>query len=105
MTFRERREALHEQLCTVLGSRNCYFQAPTGLKMRYPCIRYDLESKEGEYADNIPYLKQHQWGLTVIDYDPESNIPDQLEDTLPYCSFDRSYCADGLNHFVLTLYF
>lgn len=105
MTMRTKREYLHERLCSILGSRNCYFQSPTGLKMKYPCIKYDLNDENTKYADDIIYSKYYRWNLTVIDYDPESDIPDKLEESLSYCSFDRSYFADGLAHFVLTLYF
>ena len=36
----DRRLQLHEELCSVLGSRNVYFQPPETIKLTYPCIIY-----------------------------------------------------------------
>lgn len=94
---------LHEILCGILGSRNCYFTAPSN-GMEYPCIKYELVGKKVDYADNIPYKTARRWTLIVIDEDEDSEIPDRLEQ-LPYCSFDRRYTTSELNHFVFTLYF
>lgn len=56
------------------------------------------------HADNIKYLNTRGWLVTVIDEDPDSQIAKEVE-KLPYCTFDRPYTADGLNHFVYRLYF
>lgn len=42
--------------------------------------------------------------ITLIDDDPDSELPDKLE-TFPLCQFDRFYPADNLNHWVYNLYF
>lgn len=84
--------------------KHVYFRAPSK-GMRYPCIKYDLSGKMVNHADNIKYLKRNQWSITIIDEDPDSDIPETFEETFPYCRFDRSYQADGLNHFVYTLYY
>lgn len=93
---------LHEKLCDILGSRNVYFRPPAK-GMKYPCIIYDLEGYDPRYADNIPYTDPKRWSLTVIDQNPDSEIPYKLLQ-LSYCHLDRPYQADGLNHFVFTLY-
>lgn len=98
------REELHEILCNVIGSRNCYFQPPSNIRMKYPCMRYELARMNPLHADNIPYLNAKAYSLTYIDKDPESEMPERLLQ-LPYCSFDRAYNADGLHHTVLTLYY
>lgn len=98
------REELHEVLCNIIGSRNCYFQPPSTIRMVYPCIRYELARINPTHADNIPYLNSKAYSLTYIDEDLESEIPEKLLN-LPYCSFDRSYDAEGLHHTVLTLYY
>lgn len=90
---------LHE----VLGSENVYFRQPSE-GMNYPCIKYDLADKETTFADNIPYIKAKRWTLIVIDENPDSEIPEKLEE-LPYCTFDRTYQSDGLNHWVYNLYY
>lgn len=98
------REELHEILCNILGSRNCYFQPPSSKKMKYPCIRYELARITPTHADNIPYLSAKAYSLTYIDEDPDSDMPDKIL-KLPYCSFDRAYNADGLHHTVFTLFY
>lgn len=106
MTQETKRLKLHEELCELLGSRYCYFCPPTGLSMKYPCIRYETSSAPREvYADNRIYLFKQHYTLTVIDYDPDTEIPEKLIGKFPYCRLDRSYEADGLNHFILSLFY
>lgn len=81
-----------------------YFQEPTNVAMKYPCIVYDLDEVETSYADNKPYRRVKRWKITVIDEDPDSDIWEKVA-ALPMCAFDRKYKADNLHHFVLNLFF
>lgn len=99
-----RRLQLHEELCTLLNSRNVYFRPPASEKMKYPCILYDLSKMDTEHANNKPYTIDKAYRLTVIDEDEDSEIPDKVA-MLSRCKFDRAYMADGLNHWVFTLYY
>ena len=95
---------LHEKLCEILGSKNCYYRVPSK-GMKYPCIKYSLSGFSQEYADNIRYMSGKKYSLIVIDPNPESDIAERLVNSLPYCTMDRSpYISDNLNHFPLTLY-
>ena len=97
------RLTLHEELCKVLGSQNCYFSPPS--KMKYPCIKYERENPSVTHADNDEYRCVERWMVTVIDPNPDSDIPKKLKDRFKtYCSKSREYPADGLYHFVYTLY-
>lgn len=97
------RTDLHEKLCDILGTRYVYYRKPSkGVK--YPCIIYDLDGETPRFADDIPYITPKRWSITIVDQNPDSEIPDRLR-CLRYCRFDRSYNANGLNHFVYTLYF
>lgn len=98
------RTQLQELLESILGSRNVYFQPPESIRMDYPAIVYSLNRITGNHADNTVYLKNKEYELKVIDWDPESEIVDKVL-KLPFCKFDRSYIADDLNHFVCTLYY
>lgn len=80
-----------------------YFQPPTE-GMVYPCIKYARSSSFTSNADNLKYLFYKRYDITVIDRDPDSLIPDQVE-SLPHSRFDRFYVVDGLNHFVFNLFF
>lgn len=40
----------------------------------------------------------------VMDEDPDSTIPDAVS-AFPMCTFVRHYAANGLNHWVFSIYF
>lgn len=104
------KQALHDVLCNALGAPfpggkdHCYFEPPANLVMEYPCIRYNHTNNRYEHADNIKYTKTKRYMVTVFDHDPDSKIPEKIEE-LPYCSLDRRYDADGLSHWVYVLYY
>lgn len=98
------RPLLHSLLKELFGSTNVYFQPPPNVQMQYPAIVYHLDGEDAKFADNRPYSRTKLYQVTVIDRNPDSEIPDRLAE-LPMCSFERFFVADGLNHFVYTLYF
>lgn len=98
------REDLHELLCDCLGGILGYFQPPATVKMRYPCFVYSLDDIDTKYADDMVYHHKKKYKITVIDNDPDSVIHENLL-SLPYCSFDRPYTANNLNHWVYTFYY
>lgn len=83
---------------------NVYFQPPPTLTMKYPCIVYSKEDVDTTHANNIPYKNTKRYSVTVIDRDPDSEIPDKVAE-LPLCVFDRFFTADNLNHDVFKLFF
>lgn len=95
---------LHEVLCGILKSKSCYFQPPSSVRMQYPAIVYSRKNVEKRSADDMAYRKLPSYELVLIDKNPDSEFVDKLLD-LPYCSFDRHYESDNLNHDVFTLYF
>ena len=100
------RAALQELLLALMpdGHKNVYFQPPTGMLMHYPCITYERSTIQSEYADNTSYANTKRYEVTVIDRDPDSDIPDKVL-MLPLCSHDRFFAVDNLNHDVFTLFF
>lgn len=94
---------LHQKLKT-LGAKKVYFQPPETVKMEYPCIRYELDGEDTKFADNKPHIRAKRYAVTVIDPDPDSNIPDKVGG-FSMCKFDRKYTKDNLNHFVYILYY
>lgn len=98
------RLALQTLLEETLGSRNVYFQPPSNISMRYPCIVYSRDDVDVIFADNDPYRLLTRYQVSVIDQDPDSEIPHRVA-SLPKCRFNRFYTADNLNHDVFTLYF
>ena len=88
----------------LLGSANVYFQPPPSVMMQYPCIIYNRDDEDTDYADNKPYKHMKKYQVTVVTKDPDSDIPDKVA-ALPLCSYDRYYAADKLNHDVYNLFF
>lgn len=88
----------------IMGdSGNVYFQPPANIRMKYPCIRYTIYDVQNGHGDNLPYLQNFAYQLILIDRNPDSKYVKKLA-ALPYCSFDRYYAADNLNHYVFTIY-
>lgn len=95
---------LHELLCNVLGTRNVYFQPPESVKMQYPCIVYKRSAVNTQFADNELYMHKKRYTVTVIDKNPDSEIPDKVA-SIPMCVFDRHFTSDNLNHDVFSIYY
>lgn len=95
---------LHGLLVDMLGSSNVYFQPPESIKMEYPCIVYIRDNWDKQYADNETYRQQRRYQVTVMDRNPDSEIPDKVA-ALPLCSYDRFFAVDDLNHDVFNLFF
>lgn len=95
---------LHEKLKELLGTKSVYYQPPASLKMAYPAIVYSVNNIEQTKANDEVYSRSREYSITVIDKKPDNPVIDKLLD-LPYCSFDRHYTSDNLNHDVLTLYY
>lgn len=95
---------LHEILCEALGSRHVYYQPPESVKMVYPAIVYARNTVSTRHADNAIYKQVVGYSVTVIDEDPDSEIPDRIS-RLPMCRFDRHFVSDNLNHDVFTIYY
>lgn len=83
---------------------NVYFEPPTSVIMKYPCIRYSRSHIDTTFADNIPYLRHNRWELILIYEDADSNLPDVVLDRLA-ATHDRHYVVDNLHHDVFTIYF
>lgn len=100
----DRRLKLHEILCSILGSRNVYFQPPESVKMKYPAIVYDLRDYSDRHANNKKYSSKRRYVVTIIDANPDTIIPEKLSE-LEYASFSRSFTSSDLNHYSYYLYY
>lgn len=87
----------------ILGSRNVYFQPPASVKLKYPAIVYSRKNMNSTYANNGAYRNVPLYDVTLIDKNPDSPFIEKIL-ALPYCSYDRSYTADNLNHDVFNIY-
>ncbi len=100
----QRRVELQRMLERLLGTRNVYFQPPNGLQLKYPCIIYHLDTANDVHAEDKIYRRLYRYSLTYITKNPEDPMRDLIDD-LQYCSFNRFFTSDNLNHFVYTIYY
>ena len=107
MANEQRRRQLSARLHELLGSDEVYFQGKgTKIDMTYPAIRYNRASNVRKPADNnAAYLNRDGYQVTIIALDPTYDLGLNFAEYFDYCSYDRWYTADGLNHWVYTLYF
>lgn len=98
------RMKLQELFRSIIGSREVYYQAPENTKMQYPAIVYHRKDMHVNHADNRLYSCTTVYEVVLITENPDSEIIQRIAE-LPYCSYDRHYVVDNLNHEVFTLYF
>ena len=94
---------LQTKLEEILGSRNVYYQPPASVKMKYPAIVYRRKDIDTRFANNVVYMQSSSYEVVLIDKNPDSDFVDKIL-RLPYCSYDRHYTSDNLNHDVFTIY-
>lgn len=82
---------------------NVYFQPPESVKLTYPCIIYERRTGDTIFADDAPYRFTMCYTITVIDKNPDSELPSQVA-MFPMCKMDRCFTSDNLNHTVFILY-
>jgi hypothetical protein len=100
----ELQQILNELMSDIGIEPHVYFQPPPNRGMIYPAIVYNRDNTFTQFAGNLPYKHDKRYQVTVIDRNPDSELPDMVA-TLPQCTHDRWFVADGLNHDVFTLYF
>lgn len=71
--------------------------------MGYPCIVYELDRIVKKRADNGVYLKTRRYQVKLITKNPDDPMVDAFA-SMVHSEFERHYTADGLNHFVFTIY-
>lgn len=95
---------LQSLLEDLLESKNVYFQPPESQKLNYPSIIYNLNYVDTSRANNKLYRFKKRYQVILIDRDPDSKFFDRFLQ-LAYCTFDRFYTENGLNHWSFNLYF
>lgn len=93
---------LHDVFKSIVT--NVYFQPPSTQAMKYPCIIYSRNGVVKNNANGNPYRIIKQYQVTVIDRNPDSEIPDKVLQ-LPNCSFVTHFTKDNLNHDVYNIYY
>ena len=97
-------EIIAKYIGTDRVSDHLFFQPPETVKLKYPCIIYNLSEMEHVFANNAPYASFNRYSVTVIDRNPDGRIKNEIFQ-LPLCSFSRFFTSDNLNHYVFELYY
>lgn len=98
-----KRYELHDEL--LLFTDKVYFQPPSNVQLKYPCIVYKKEPGVSTYANDHRYRHKTQYQLTVIDRNPDSVIAEEICDTMMYATVSNVFVLDNLNHTIVTLHY
>lgn len=96
------RADLHQLL--ELFTEHVYFQPPVNVQLEYPCIIYRRDFATTFFANGKPYTYTTRYMVTVIDRNPDSDIPNKVA-AMPMTLFNRFYTVDNLNHDVFNVFF
>ena len=99
------RTDLDARLRDLLKTTNVYFQPPASIKLKYPCIIYNLTAIPALYADNRVYKTHRRYQVTYVTSDPDDAFIDTMLESFEMVSFDRHFTSDRLNHYIFTLYY
>lgn len=105
MTDEERRLKLHEELVSILGSRNVYFQPPESVKLKYPCIIYTRKRPDTIRANNKIYRNVPRYQVTFITKDPEDKRSGEILYHFLWISENDEGVTDNLYHHYFDLYY
>ena len=95
---------LQSKLEELLGVKHVYYQPPESLKLQYPAIVYSKSNINKRSANNEGYYSLTRYEIIVVDRKPDNQVIEKIL-RLPYCSYDRWYASDNLNHDILILYY
>lgn len=99
-----RYEDLGDTLKAILGNSNVYYRPGSNITMGYPAIRYNRERIDTSFADNKPYFNKMRYEIIYISRIADDDVIEGIL-AIPYCTHNRQYIANNLNHEVFTVYY
>lgn len=99
------RADLHNELVTLLGSNNVYYQPPETIKINYPCIVYERHDIHNTHADNDAYIDPIKYRVTIIDSKADSPLINKMIHFGHNVRFVRHFATQGLNHDIFDIYY
>lgn len=73
--------------------------------MEYPCITYNKTGRNRHFGNDVIYLSQQGYQITVIDRNPDGVIAESIEKHFQHCVIDQYYTINNLSHVTLSLYY
>lgn len=104
-SLEESRIELHNKFLEKLDISNRYFQPPESIKLKYPCILYDLYRVNQRFADDSNYRIMPCYSVTIIDKSTDIDWIKKMLESFKYCSLERVYNSDNLVHYSFVLYY
>lgn len=98
-----KRLQLHHELLKFLPI--VYFQPPSNIQMNYPCIIYTKTGRNRHFGNDVIYLSQQGYQITVVEENPDSTIAEDVEKHFQNCVINQNYTIDNLYHTTLSLYY
>jgi hypothetical protein len=98
----DNRLKLQNLLEEILGSDQVYYQPPSSVRMKYPAIVYSRNKIDNLVANDGVYLQRFSYQITVMDYDPDSEIVMKIS-RIPGINHGTHFTSDNLNHDTFTL--
>lgn len=95
-TLEAKRMNLHTVLKGLMSNGRVYYQPDENVRLSYPCIIYDFNSLNTEYANNSTYFQMYQFSITLITTDATDSTFDTLNQLF---NFDNKFISDDLTHF------
>ena len=100
-----RRQNLHDELASLLGSDHVYYQPPQNFQMKYPCIIYSLSPGDTLHADNSLYRYVDRYTVTHISRKPDDNLAKNLLSVFEKSRYVRRFVSDNLYHDIYEIYY
>lgn len=95
------RQILDAKLRTMC--ENVYFQPPQSISLKYPCIVYEYNSGDTQFANNCPYIIKRRYQIIAIYKDPDDQLPSKIA-KLRGCTYGRDYKNQNLYHTTFNIY-
>lgn len=103
----EGRLKLHTILTDIMkkysSDARVFFKPDSNVKLKYPCIIYTREGDQSRHADNMRYFNNTSFQITVIDRDSDSEIVNDILNTLVTSKRSNEFVSDGLYHYIITI--
>lgn len=96
---------LQEELEEILGSKNVYFQPPASVKLKYPCIIYEIDTTDTRHADNKAFILTNRYHVKHLFKSLEKEKKDALLLHFMMISHNNRMVVDGLYNDDFTLYY
>lgn len=96
---------LHEKLCTLLGTRDVFFQPPENIKIPNRAIIYQLTDAVQRKANNKLYNKVDRYQVLFITPNPDDRLWETILEEFEIANFERHYKYENLNYYSISIYY